>query len=86
MMYTKKQISEKIRKIYPDIEDCNIDLNVDFDRINNFWVVSLQKDKYELSAFLELEDTTKCVSDNKCSALDVQISQLRDNIRKIKYC
>jgi predicted transport protein len=85
-MYTKEQISEKIRRIYPDIERCSISLNVDFDRINNFWVVSVKKDNRELSAFLDDSDASACIHDNLCTGLDMQISQLRKNIKKIGYC
>ena len=83
-MYNKDQICEKIRKTYPDIGECGIDLNVDFDTSNNAWVVSLKKDHHELKTFLEPEDAAICMDGKQCIGLGIQISQLRDNIKQIK--
>jgi len=30
-MYDKNELCEKIKTLYPDIGECNIDLNVDYD-------------------------------------------------------
>lgn len=80
-MYNKDQICEKIRKIYPDIGECGININVDFDKSNNAWVVVLKKDHHELKTFLEPEDAATCMDGKQCIGLSLQISQLKDNIK-----
>ena len=82
-MYTKEQICEKIRKIYPDIGECGINLNVNFDKSNNAWAVVLKKDHHELKTFLEPEDAATCMNGRQCIGLSLQISQLKDNIGQI---
>lgn len=85
-MYNKDQLCEKIRKIYPDIGECGINLNVAFDRNNNAWVVTLKKGHHKLKTFLEKEDATTCMDGKQCIGLGLQISQLKDNISYIGHC
>jgi len=84
-MYNKDQICEKIRKTYPDIGECGINLNVNFDKGNNAWLVSLKKDHHELKTYLEPEDAAICMDGKQCIGLGLQITQLKDNINRIKY-
>jgi len=84
-MYNKDQICEKIRKTYPDIGECGIDLNVDFDKNNNAWKVSLKKDHHKLKTYLDREDAATCMEGKQCIGLGLQIAQLKDNIGQIKY-
>lgn len=84
-MYTKDQLCEKIRSVYPDIGECGIDLNVEFSEKDNAWVVHLKKDNHKLKTFLEPEDANLCMEGKQCVGLGVQIYQLRDNIKAMKY-
>jgi hypothetical protein len=34
-MHDKKELCEKIRSIYPDIGECGIDVDVEYDEANN---------------------------------------------------
>jgi hypothetical protein len=82
-MVDKKQICEKIKEIYPDIGECGIDVMVDYDETQKRWVVDLKKDDHELKTFLEPGDAELCLEGKQCVSLGIEISQLRDNIKKL---
>jgi len=79
-MYTKEELCEKIKKVFPDIGACGIDVLVDFDKEKNAWVVDLKKDEHELKTYLEPEEADTCMDGKQCVSLGLQISQLRVNI------
>ncbi|MFZ1955398.1 MAG: hypothetical protein WAU34_07875 [Desulfobacterales bacterium] len=82
-MYDKAELCEKIRSIYPDIGECGIDIDVNYDQDQNSWVVYLKKDKHELKTFLEDSDAERCLLGEKCVGLGIEIAQLRANIDRI---
>jgi hypothetical protein len=82
-MYDKAELCEKIRTIYPDIGECGIDIDVNFDQDQKSWVVYLKKDKHELKTFLEDGDAERCLLGEKCVGLGIEIAQLRANIDRI---
>lgn len=84
-MYNKNQICEKIRSIYPDIGKCGIDIKTAYDKDENAWIVHLKKNNHELKTYLEPEDANLCMEGKQCIGLGIQISQLRDNIKQLKY-
>jgi len=82
-MYDKKELCEKITQLYPDIGECGIDVNVDYDEEQKSWVVNLKKDHLELKTFLEDGDATLCLEGKQCVSLGLEIAQLKDNIAKL---
>jgi hypothetical protein len=82
-MYDKTELCEKIRAIYPDIGECGIDIDVNYDQDQKSWVVYLKKDKHELKTFLEDSDAERCLLGEKCVGLGIEIAQLRANIDRI---
>ena len=82
-MYDKAELCEKIRSIYPDIGECGIDIDVNYDPGQKSWVVYLKKDKHELKTFLEDSDAERCLLGEKCVGLGIEIAQLRANIERI---
>jgi hypothetical protein len=82
-MYDKAELCEKIRTIYPDIGECGIDIDVDYDQDQKSWVVYLKKDKHELKTFLDDSDAERCLLGEKCVGLGIEIAQLRANIERI---
>ena len=82
-MIDKNELCEKIRKLYPDIGECGIDVNVDYDKEQQAWVVDLKKDHLELKTFLEDGDAEACMLDKQCVSLGIEIAQLRDNIAQL---
>ena len=77
-MYDKEEICRKIQSIYPDIGECGIDVEVDFDEEQNSLVVYLRKGDKEVKHFLPNEDADACLIGRKCVGLSVEIAQLRD--------
>ncbi|MFZ0133000.1 MAG: hypothetical protein WAK95_10695 [Desulfobacterales bacterium] len=82
-MLDQAELCEKIRAIYPDVGECGIDVNVDYDQDQKSWVVHLKKDKHELKTFLEDTDAERCLLGEKCVGLGIEIAQLRANIERI---
>ena len=79
-MHTKEELCEKIRSVHPDIGECGIDLNVDWDDGKKTWVVDLKKDDHELKTYMEPEDADGCMDGKQCVSLGLQIAQLKTNI------
>ena len=82
-MINKEELCQKIITLYPDIGECGIDVNVEFDKDQNTWVVDLKKNKYELKTFLEEGDAAKCMEGKQCVSLGIEIAQLRSNIERM---
>ena len=82
-MIEKEELCKKIIALYPDIGQCGIDVNVEFDTEQNSWVVDLKKDKIELKTFLEEGDAEKCMLGEQCVSLGIEIAQLRANIERM---
>jgi len=83
-MIDKKMLCEKIRQLYPDIGECGIDVDVEYDQGQKAWVVHLKKDNQRLKTFLEYGDAEKCMLGQKCVGLGIEIAQLRANIERMK--
>jgi len=83
-MIDKKELCDKIRRLYPDIGECGIDVDVEYDKGQKSWVVHLKKDNQKLKTFLEEGDAEKCLLGQKCVGLGIEIAQLRVNIERIK--
>ena len=79
----KEELCRKIITLYPDIGKCGIDVNVEFDKEQNTWVVDLKKNKYELKTFLEEGDAEMCMEGKQCVSLGIEIAQLRANIERM---
>lgn len=79
----KEDICRKIRKIYPNIGKCGIDLNVVYDDENKMWRVSLRRDGKELKTYLEPGDAELCLEGNQCLSLGIEITQLKDSIDRL---
>ncbi len=81
-MIDKAQLCKKIMEIYPDIGQCGIDVNVEYDEAQERWVVDLQKDDHHLKTFLEAGDAELCLSGKQCVSLGIEISQLKDSVER----
>ena len=83
-MVDKKALCDKIRNLYPDIGECGIDIEVEFDKAQSAWVVHLKKNNQKLKTFLEEGDAEKCMLGQKCVGLGIEIAQLRANIGRMQ--
>ena len=81
-MHDKKELCEKIRSIYPDIGECGIDVNVDYDEAKKAWTVELKSGEHQLITHIEPEDADSCMDGKECVYLGTQIAQLAGNIKR----
>jgi hypothetical protein len=79
-MYNKEELCTKITEIYPDIGECGIDVNVDYDDDKKVWVVDLIKDSHELKHYLDLPEADECMDGHQCVSLGLEIAQLKKNV------
>ncbi len=82
-MIDKTELCEKIISIYPDIGQCGIEVQVEYDENQKRWVVDLKKNGRELKTFLEDGDAEKCLEGIQCVSLGIEIAQLRGNIERM---
>jgi hypothetical protein len=82
-MLDKNELCEKIRTLYPDIGECGINLDVEYDDKEKAWVVYLDKGRHKLKTFLEDQDAEKCMIGEKCVGLGIEIAQLKGNIERM---
>ena len=82
IMINKAQLCEKILEIYPDIGQCGIDVEVDYDDEQQRWVVHLEKDARRIKTYLEDGDAELCLMGRQCVSLSIEINQLRDSVER----
>lgn len=82
-MIDKAELCDKIRELYPDIGECGIDVDVEYDEAQKAWVVDLKKGKQRLKTYLEDNDADSCMLGKKCVGLGIEIAQLRGNIERM---
>ena len=82
-MINKEELCQKITSIYPDIGQCGIDVQVQYDEEQKRWVVDLRKNGHKLKTFLEDGDAEKCLEGIQCVSLGIEIAQLRANIERM---
>lgn len=82
-MIDKNQLCEKIRDIYPDIGECGIDINTEYDGESQRWVVGLSKGDHSLKTYLEDGDAEICLAGGQCVGLGIEVAQLKGNIERM---
>ena len=82
-MIDKNTLCEKIKELYPDVGECGIDIQAEYDESQKAWTVWLKRDNHRLKTFLEDGDAEKCMIGEKCVGLGIEIAQLKDNIARI---
>jgi hypothetical protein len=83
-MIDRKELCEKVRELYPDIGECGIDVDAEYDGREKAWVVQLKKGDRKLKTFLEEGDAEKCMLGQKCVGLGIEIAQLRANVERLR--
>ena len=82
-MVDKNELCQQIKTVFPDIGECGINIDVDYDNAKKAWIVDLTKGAHHLTTHLEPEDVKECMAGNKCVGLAFQIQQLRTNIEDV---
>ena len=81
-MVDKAQLCEKIVELYPDIGQCGIDVEVEYDDEQKRWVVGLEKGRHRVKTFLEDGDAEFCLMGKQCVSLGIEINQLKDTAER----
>ncbi|OGR02833.1 MAG: hypothetical protein A2511_11915 [Deltaproteobacteria bacterium RIFOXYD12_FULL_50_9] len=84
-MYSKEELCKKITVLYPEIGQCGIGINVDYDKGKKIWAVDLKKGTHELKHHLEIPDADACMNGKQCVSLGLEIAQLKKNIEGQQY-
>jgi hypothetical protein len=74
-MYGKTELCDKIHEIYPEIGECDKDLNVAWDNEKNVWEVSFIRNGHRIRHYLENEDASPCMEGNQCIGLGIEFGQ-----------
>lgn len=74
-MYTNQELFEKIQQIYPEISQCDIDLEVSWDQDKNVWTVDFKKGERHMRHYLEEKDAAACLEDEQCIGLEIDFDQ-----------
>ena len=76
--YDNNDLCGKIKEVFPDIGECGIDIDVEYDDGKKAYVVNMKKGVQEVKTHLETEDADTCMAGKQCVGLGVQIAQFRD--------
>ncbi len=74
-MVSKESLCKKIHELYPQIDECDIDLNVNWDKERNAWAVDFKKGVHRIKHYLEDEDAAPCMEDKQCIGLGIEFGQ-----------
>ena len=76
-MYNEAQLCKKIKDLYPDISQCCIDIDAEYDNEKKYWIVYLKKGERLVKHFLPIEDADSCMEGKHCIGLGIDIAQFR---------
>jgi hypothetical protein len=82
-MIDKNALCGKIREIYPDIGECGIDVQAEYDDVQKAWAVHLKKDNQKLKTYLDDGDAEMCMDGKVCVGLGIEIGQLKSNLERM---
>jgi len=74
-MYTNQELCEKIQQIYPEIGQCDIDMEVNWDPEKKVWAVDFKKGERHMRHYLEEKDAAACLEGEQCIGLGIDFSQ-----------
>jgi hypothetical protein len=81
-MNDKEELCRKLTEIYPEIEECGIEIDFYFDGEKKAWVVDLVKDAHEFIHYLDAPEAKDCLEGTKSASLGLEIAQLKKNIEE----
>ena len=76
--YDNDVLCGKIKEVFPDIGECGIDMDVDYDDEQKTYIVNLKKGHKKVKTHLETDDVDTCMKGKQCVGLGIQIAQFRD--------
>ena len=82
MTYTYADLKEKIMKMYPEIKEHNVSVDMAFDGKKNAYLLTFTRGKDVLATHLEKNDADECMNGIKCVYLGVQVAQFIKNFEE----
>ncbi len=82
MSVDPKVLEQKLKEMYPEIDEHRLALSLCFDPDKDAWIVVLNKGSHELKTHLERKDAEACLEGTQCVYLGVQIGQFVQNFEK----
>ncbi len=76
--YDNQELCAKIKDVFPDIGECGIDIDVNYDDDKKAYVVNLKKGQRNIKTHLETEDADTCMLGEQCLGLGIQIAQFKE--------
>ena len=76
--YDNQELCAKIKDVFPDIGECGIDIDVDYDDDQKTYIVNMKKGQRKIKTHLETEDADTCMLGKQCLGLGIQIAQFKD--------
>jgi hypothetical protein len=76
-MIDNKTICKTIENIFPEKGECGKDINVEWDKKNNAYIVEYLENGKKARTFLEPEDAALCIDKDRCLDLAFQVNQVR---------
>ena len=84
-MYTDQELCQKIREMYPELGECGVNIEVSHDDEQKVWIVDLKKGDHHLKHYLEYPDADKCMWNQKCVSLGLEIAQMKKLIDGLQF-
>lgn len=72
---SKQDLAQKLREMYPEIEQHGLGLELEPKDSKGYWVVKLSKGDHLLHTLLKFSDAEACLGGVRCVYLGVQIGQ-----------
>lgn len=79
MQHSAAELSAKLKEMYPEITEHNIDLDLEYKEDKDYWVIKLAKGDHKLHTLLNKEDADACLDGVQCIYLGVQLGQFVKN-------
>ncbi len=79
MVYSNADLKSKILEMYPEINQHQVAVDMNFDERKNAYLLTFTRGKDLLSTHLEKNDADECMDGIKCVYLGVQVAQFIKN-------
>jgi len=79
MAYSNVALKNKIQEMYPEINQNNIAVGLDFNDEKDAYEVTFKKNRHELSTYIDKSDANECMDGVKCVHLSVKIGEFIKN-------
>jgi len=82
MLYTDRELRNKVLEMYPEIGKHDVAVALTFDSSKNAYILTFSRGKDFLATHLEKTDADECMLGIKCIYLGVQVSQFIKNFEE----